>query len=62
MMTTFRTVVAYLPPTPLGLIPGRWIVEHRCTVCHEKVAAERLIVHAQSHAAVTVDASTNSDP
>jgi hypothetical protein len=29
MMTTgFRTHVYYSPPSPLGLLPGRWVVDH----------------------------------
>jgi hypothetical protein len=48
-MTMFRTQVFYLPPTPLGLLPGRWAVEHHCTVCRARVAAQDLIPHAQRH-------------
>ncbi len=51
MTTIFRTMVVDLPPTPLGLLPRRWSVEHRCTLCHRKVATDDLITHAQSHAA-----------
>ncbi len=49
MTTPFRTVVSYLPPTPLGLLPGRWAIEHRCTVCRLSVATDELIAHAQAH-------------
>ena len=54
MTTSYRTHVSYRPPTPLGLIPGRWAVEHQCTVCRARVATEDLIEHAQDHA-VTID-------
>lgn len=50
MNTTFRTQVSYLPPTPLGLVPGRWAIEHHCTLCRRRVAADELIAHAQDHA------------
>ena len=52
MTTTFRTQVLYLPPTPLGLLPGRWAVEHRCTICRVRVATDDLTSHAQEHVAV----------
>ena len=47
--TTFRTVVLDLPPTPLGLLPGRVVIEHWCNACRDKVAAEDLADHARSH-------------
>ena len=53
MTTTFRTEVLYLPPTPLGLLPGRWAMEHHCTICRVKVATDDLTSHAQEHVAVT---------
>lgn len=37
---TFRTVVLHLPPTPLGLLPEKWAVEHRCSHCHRLVSSE----------------------
>jgi len=46
---TFRTVVLHLPPTPLGLLPEKWAVEHRCSLCHLLVSAEQLIAHARGH-------------
>lgn len=58
MTTIFRTRVAYLPPTPLGLLPGRWAVEHYCDVCRSRVQTDDLIPHAQAHAtAATVEES-----
>lgn len=48
-MTVFRTTVTELPATPLGLLAPRWIIEHCCTICHDQVAAEDLLVHAQRH-------------
>ncbi len=53
MTTTFRTQVLYLPPTPLGLLPGRWAVEHHCSLCRSRVAPDDLIRHAQDHSAMT---------
>lgn len=49
MTATFRTVVLDLPPTPLGLLPRQWRVEHQCTLCHDKVATDELIDHARAH-------------
>jgi len=46
---TFRTVVVHLPPTPLGLLPEKWAVEHSCSRCHCLVSAEQLIAHARDH-------------
>ncbi len=48
-MTIYRTVVVHLPATPLGLLPGRWMVEHHCGHCHQRVTAELLVAHAQDH-------------
>jgi hypothetical protein len=49
-MTTFRTVVMDVPPSPLGLLPRRWVVEHYCTTCRTRVATDDLIAHANTHA------------
>lgn len=48
-MTTYRTKVLYLPPTPLGLLPGRWSTIHDCVTCNERVGADQLVTHAQTH-------------
>jgi len=48
-MIIFRTEVFYVPPSPLGLVGNRWVVEHRCTICHEHVPGEQLLLHAQRH-------------
>lgn len=48
-MTIYRTEVLYIPPTPLGLLPGHWTTEHSCTTCHQRIAADKLIAHAQTH-------------
>ena len=50
MTTTYYTVVAYIPPTPLGLLPERWSIQHQCICCHERVTPDQLVAHAQSHA------------
>jgi hypothetical protein len=55
MTTTFRTLVSYLPPTPLGLIPGRWAVQHHCLICRAAVATGDLVRHAQAHSATGED-------
>jgi hypothetical protein len=49
MTTVFRTVVVDLPPTPLGLLPGRCKIEHWCTLCRSEVTTEDLVAHAQAH-------------
>ena len=49
MTVTFRTVVLHLPPTPLGLLPEKWLLEHRCSLCHCCVTPEQLIAHARDH-------------
>ena len=53
MTTTFQTQVLYLPPTPLGLLGGRWAIEHHCSLCRRRVAPDDLIRHAQDHSDVT---------
>ena len=47
--TTYRTVVSWLPPTPLGLLPGRWAVTHHCVTCRRRVDANDLVAHADEH-------------
>jgi hypothetical protein len=37
MTTTYWTVVVHLAPTPLGPLPARWHIEHRCTACFDNV-------------------------
>jgi hypothetical protein len=49
MTTIFRTLVLHLPATPLGLLPGRWKIEHRCTICRREVDTQDLVAHAQAH-------------
>ena len=61
-MTIFRTFVLDLPPSPLGLLPGRWTVEHDCTLCRSRVATEDLIAHAQGHATESIDAEDERVP
>ncbi|MHB1535297.1 MAG: hypothetical protein ACYC1D_11960 [Acidimicrobiales bacterium] len=46
MTTSYRSIVLHVPPTPLGLLPERWIVEHWCNLCNQRVTAEQLIAHA----------------
>ncbi len=61
-MTTFRTSVDELPPTPLGMLPRRWAVEHRCTLCHRNVDTADLITHAQAHTAAAEQQSPDRLP
>lgn len=49
MMITYRTVVLHVPPSPMGLVPERWMIEHRCSLCRHGVTSEQLIAHAQGH-------------
>lgn len=49
MTTTFRTIVLDVPPTPLGLLPARVVIEHWCNACRQKVDSADLAVHARSH-------------
>lgn len=50
VITVFRTEVLDLAPTPMGLLPRRWKVAHRCETCRAQVKTEELISHARSHA------------
>ncbi len=49
MTITYRTVVLHVPPTPLGLLPERWTIEHRCNLCGHLVVADHLVDHARCH-------------
>lgn len=49
MTITYRSIVLHVPPTPLGLLPERWTIEHWCNLCHQRVAPAQLIPHAQDH-------------
>jgi len=46
---TFRTRVLDVPPTPLGLLPRRLVVEHHCDLCHQAVPTAGLVDHARAH-------------
>jgi hypothetical protein len=48
-MTVFRTIVTKVPPTPLGLLPESWAIEHWCRTCRHRVAPQELLRHAQDH-------------
>jgi hypothetical protein len=58
MTITYRTVVLHLPPTPLGLLPERWAIEHWCSRCRQRVMPEELVAHARGH---DRDEDTDSD-
>ncbi|MDQ6613201.1 MAG: hypothetical protein M3083_00145 [Actinomycetota bacterium] len=47
--TTYRSIVLHIPPTPLGLLPERWTIEHWCNLCRQRVTPAQLITHAQDH-------------
>ncbi len=49
MTVTFRTIVLDVPPSPLGLLPARIVIEHRCNLCHHEIATEDLGAHARRH-------------
>ncbi len=49
MRITYSTVVAHLPPTPLGLLGARWMTAHCCDLCHQRVESDQLIIHTQGH-------------
>lgn len=49
MTTTYRTVATKLAPTPLGLLPERWTIEHWCNTCRQRVLPDQLLAHAQRH-------------
>ena len=51
MTVGFRTSVDYSPPSPLGLLPGRMVVEHTCRRCLAVVSTDDLIDHAKIHEA-----------
>ena len=48
MIFTYRTSVFHLSETPMGLLPERWKVDHRCTACHRPVEPDQLIAHAHA--------------
>ena len=48
-MTTYRTIVLYVQPSPLGLVGDRWIINHWCNTCHHNVPADQLIAHTKTH-------------
>lgn len=49
MSVTYRTSVAHLEATPLGLLPECWRVVHVCTRCMQRVEGDDLVGHARSH-------------
>ena len=50
MTVTYRSVVLHVPPTPMGLVPERWVVDHWCNACRQRVATDQLVAHARVHA------------
>ncbi|MGH3160237.1 MAG: hypothetical protein ACRDNF_27195 [Streptosporangiaceae bacterium] len=49
MTVTLPTVVLDVPPSPLGLSPRHFVVEHRCRLCGQIVRTEALVAHARDH-------------
>lgn len=47
---TYRTIVYWVPPSPLGLVGNRWAIEHHCNRCRQTVSTEQLLSHTQDHA------------
>jgi hypothetical protein len=45
----FTTTVMEVPPSPLGLLPAKVLVHHRCQECHELVRTDELVDHARAH-------------
>ena len=48
-MIAYRTEVFHIHPSPRGLVGDRWVIEHWCTVCRQRVTVDQLITHAQTH-------------
>jgi hypothetical protein len=46
-VSAYRTHVLHLPAR--GWLTERWVVEHVCTTCRQRVAADHLIEHARTH-------------
>jgi len=55
MTTTYRTIVLHVPPTPLGLLEERWVVDHWCNLCHQRVEPDDLVIHAQEHQSASTE-------
>lgn len=49
MTVAFHTSVGWSPPTPMGLLPGKFIVTHTCRLCRQVVPTDRLVDHAEAH-------------
>lgn len=58
-MTTYTTVVTELPPTPRGLLPARWTIEHHCRTCRQTIPTDEalnneLLGHTRTHHTTTI--------
>lgn len=49
-MIVFYTHVYEIGASPLGLLPARWAVSHRCSRCRCEVTVDELVAHAKLHA------------
>lgn len=49
MTVSFHTMVFDVAPTPLGLPPRRFVIEHRCNHCGQLMLTHQLVDHARAH-------------
>ena len=61
MAISFYTFVAEVPPSPLGLLPAKMLVWHRCAVCRDDVPTDHLVAHARGHDLDDPDGVTEGD-
>jgi hypothetical protein len=45
----YYTVVRWIPPSPLGLVGNRWVIDHRCDICYQQVPTDQLLAHTKNH-------------
>lgn len=62
MTVTYRTVVLHVAPTPMGLLGERWVVDHWCNACRQRVPSDRLVLHARGHESIDAHAPGGSFP
>ncbi len=62
MTITYRTIVLHVAPTPMGLLPERWVVDHWCNACRQRVTSDQLVLHARGHEDIHDDFPAGSFP
>lgn len=62
MTVTYRTIVLHVPPTPMGLLPERWVVHHSCNACRQRVTGDQLVLHARGHERIGAHVPDGSFP